>query len=87
KLTAPKIIIATGTRPTKVPFENAWTSDDIFPLIKEIPDSITIVGGGFIACELANFYDAIGVETTQLVRGDTLLEKEDEEISEIFKEQ
>jgi dihydrolipoamide dehydrogenase len=56
-------------------------------LIKEIPDSITIVGGGFIACELANFFDAIGVETTQLVRGDTLLENEDEEISEIFKEQ
>ncbi|WP_404317842.1 dihydrolipoyl dehydrogenase family protein [Malaciobacter canalis] len=87
KLTAPKIIIATGTRPAKVPFKNAWTSDDIFPLIKEIPESITIVGGGFIACELANFFDAIGVKTTQLVRGDTLLENEDEDISEIFKEQ
>ncbi|AXH10039.1 hypothetical protein CP960_00425 [Malaciobacter halophilus] len=87
KITAPIIIIATGTRPAKVPFENAWTSDDIFPLTKKIPDSITIVGAGFIACELANFFDAIGVKTTQLVRGDTLLENEDEDISEIFKEQ
>lgn len=87
KITAPIIIIATGTRPAKVPFEKAWTSDDIFPLTKKIPDSITIVGAGFIACELANFFDAIGVKTTQLVRGDTLLENEDEDISEIFKEQ
>jgi len=86
KITAPKIVIATGTSPKKVPFENAWSSDDIFP-IKKIPKSITIVGSGFIACELANVFDALGVKTKLVVRGENILSNEDEEISTVFKEQ
>ncbi|MFY9075560.1 FAD-dependent oxidoreductase [Malaciobacter mytili] len=87
KLTAPTIIIATGTRPAKIPYEKAWSSDNIFPLKDKIPNSITIVGAGFIACELTNFFDAIGIKTKQLVRSNTLLSNEDEEISSIFKEE
>ena len=86
QLTAPKIIIATGTKPKKPPFKNAWTSDDIFPITK-IPTSITIVGSGFIACELANVFDALGVKTKLLIRGETLLSNEDEDISKVFKEE
>ena len=50
RLTAPRIVIATGTRPRPAPFPEvpAWTSDDLFPLKGNIPRSITIVGGGFI---------------------------------------
>jgi hypothetical protein len=36
-----------------------WTSDDIFELHK-MPESITIVGGGYIACELGHFFGGIG---------------------------
>ncbi len=86
KLRASKIIIATGTSPKKVPFKNAWTSDDIFPL-KKIPKSIFIVGSGFIACELANVFDALGIKTKLIVRGDKLLSNEDEDISKVFKEE
>lgn len=85
KITAPKIVIATGTRPLAAPHEKAWTSDDIFPLKGKIPQSITIVGAGFIAIELANFFDAMGIETTLVVRSETLLSNEDKEISEVFK--
>ena len=53
----------------------------------EVPKSITIVGGGFIACELANFFDAVGIKTRLLVRGESLLEIEDEDIAAIFKKQ
>lgn len=84
KITSKTIVIATGTRAVKAPYENAWTSEDIFPFTHKIPNSIVIVGAGFIACELGNFFDAIGVKTTQLVRGDKLLKNEDEDISEIF---
>lgn len=59
ELTAPKIVIATGTKPIKAGHEKAWTSDDIFPLKGKIPKSITIVGSGFIACELANFFQQL----------------------------
>ena len=87
KLTAPKIVIATGTRPVKPEHEKAWTSDDIFPLKGEVPKSITIVGAGFIACELANFFDAVGVETKLLVRSQRIVGKEDKEIAAIFKKE
>lgn len=86
KLTAPKIIIATGATSKKAPFKNAWTSDDIFPISK-IPNSITIVGSGFIACELANILDALGIKTKLLVRSETLLSNEDEDVSKVFKEE
>lgn len=86
KLTAPKIVIATGTRPKQAPYKDAWTSDDVFPLNK-IPDSITIVGSGFIACELANVFDALGVKTKLLVRSETILSNEDEDIAKVFKQE
>lgn len=86
KLTAPKIVIATGARPKKALFKDAWTSDDIFPISK-IPNSITIVGSGFIACELANVFDSLGVKTKLLIRSGTLLSNEDEDISKVFKEE
>lgn len=85
-LTAQHIVIATGSRPIQPPHEKAWSSDDIFPL-KHIPKSIAIVGSGFIAVELANFFDAIGIPTKLLVRSETLLGNEDETISTIFKEE
>ena len=87
QLTAPKIVIATGTRPREAEHKKAWTSDDIFPLFGEVPKSITIVGAGFIACELANFFDAVGIETKLLSRSQGILDNEDEEISAIFKEE
>lgn len=86
KLTSENIIIATGTSPKKPPFKNAWTSDDVFPL-KKIPKSIAIVGSGFIACELANVFDALGVDTKLIVRSDYLLSNEDEDIQKTFKEE
>ena len=87
KLTAPKIVIATGTRPIASLHEKAWTSDDIFPLKGKVPKSITIVGAGFIACELANFFDAVGVKTKLLVRSQNILKNEDVDISAIFKKE
>lgn len=87
KLTAKHIVIATGTSPILPPHEKAWTSDDIFPLKGTVPKSITIVGSGFIACELANFFSAVGIHTKMLVRSNTLLSNEDEDISRIFKDE
>lgn len=89
QLTAPNIVIATGSRPRPGPFPDLpiWSSDDLFPLKGEVPQSITIVGGGFIAVELANFFDAVGVKTTVMVIDDRLLPAEDDDISAIFKAQ
>ncbi len=86
-LEAPKIVLAVGTSPILLE-ENAnpdvWTSDDVFEMT-EIPQSIAIVGGGYIACELAWFFSSMGVATSMHVRSQTLLRNEDQEIQEVFR--
>src|SRR5258708_5188739 len=85
EISADKLVLATGSRPKCPNFEGPyWTSDDVFTL-KKMPRSITIVGGGYIACELGHFFSGIGVETLQVVRGTKLLEREDEEIQALFQ--
>ena len=86
-LTAEKIVIATGSRPAPPPFANlpVWTSDDLFPLQCAPPQSLLVIGGGVIGCEMAAFFAAVGVETTLLVREDRLLPKEDREIEQVFR--
>ncbi|WP_041277486.1 dihydrolipoyl dehydrogenase [Desulfotalea psychrophila] len=67
-----KLIIATGSTPMALPFlpfdgDRILSSDHIFSL-KEIPESITIIGGGVIGCEFACILQSFGVEVT-LVEG------------------
>lgn len=88
-LTAPKIVIATGTRPRPPAFAHlpVWTSDDLFPLADHPPKSLLIVGGGFIGCELGSFLSAMGIDVHLIARGSTLLPREDDEIGAIFREE
>ena len=85
-LEAEKIVVAVGTRPITLDGhdgEDIWTSDDVFEMT-EVPNSIAIVGGGYIACELAWFFSSMGVETSMHVRSETLLRKEDQDIRTDF---
>ena len=79
-----QLVLATGSRPRRpeldVPF---WTSDDVFRL-RKMPKSITIVGGGYIACELGHFFHGVGVDTLLVVRRDQLLDREDNETRTVF---
>jgi dihydrolipoamide dehydrogenase len=85
EISTDKVVLATGSRPKRPNFAGPyWTSDDVFTL-KKMPQSITIVGGGYIACELGHFFSGIGVETLQVVRGNKLLEREDAEIQALFQ--
>ncbi|MFP7571302.1 FAD-dependent oxidoreductase [Marivita sp. S2033] len=80
-VTAKHILIATGGRPMRPEMDNAdlgIVSDDIFHL-KELPKSILIVGGGYIACEFACILNGLGVEVTQYYRGAQILRGFDEE--------
>jgi len=45
---------------------------------------MVIIGGGFIAAELAHFYGALGTDVTMLIREDRLLGNEDGEIADWF---
>lgn len=60
------IIIATGSKPTKVPIsgvEYTITSTEALAL-KKVPRQLTVIGGGVIGMELASAYHAYGSEVT-----------------------
>jgi len=80
-LTARHILIAAGGRPER-PAESyavhGIVSDDIFDL-EELPGSVLIIGGGYIACEFAGVLQGMGVKVTQYYRGAQILRGFDDE--------
>ena len=88
KISSKKILISVGGKPKKLNIPGiglAWTSDDIFELDR-FPESILIVGGGYIACEFASIFSNLGTEVTQLIRGERLLNGFDEDLSSCLEE-
>jgi len=84
KITAKYILIATGGDPQKLEIEGgnlSISSNDIFNL-PSLPKKMTIIGGGYIACEFASIFNGFGVEVTLLYRGDRILRGFDDDIRE-----
>ncbi|MCB8837495.1 glutathione-disulfide reductase [Aurantimonas sp. VKM B-3413] len=83
RVTAETIVIATGGRPNPHPglpgAEHCITSEEAFHL-KRLPQSIVILGGGYIAVEFANIFLGLGVETTLVYRGQEILQGFDDDI-------
>ena len=87
-VTAKHILVATGGRPERPDLPNAHlglVSDDIFEL-ETLPKSILIVGGGFIACEMACILSGLGVKVTQYYRGAQILRGFDDEARGLIAE-
>ena len=88
RITATHILIATGGHPVRpeMPFADlGLVSDDIFDL-DEMPQSVLIVGGGYIACEFACILNGLGVEVTQFYRGAQILRGFDDEARGLIAE-
>jgi len=76
-ITARKIFIATGTEPLIPPIKgiediDILTNQNIFQLSK-IPESMTIIGGGAIGCELAQAFSRLGTKCTIVHMDDFLV--------------
>lgn len=82
-VTAERIMIATGGHPTPhkdLPgHELCITSNEAFDL-PELPKSILIAGGGYIAVEFANIFHGLGVDTTLIYRGREILSRFDQDM-------
>jgi len=86
---APKVVIASGARAQippipgldKVKYHTYRTVFDI----EEQPESIVIFGGGYIGCEFAHFFSAIGADVTLVGRNRVLLPHEEPETSLLVK--
>lgn len=82
RVTAEKILIATGGRP-QVPdipgADLAITSDEAFHL-DELPRRVLIVGAGYIAVEFAGIFNGLGSKVTLAYRRDLILRGFDDDI-------
>ena len=87
-ITSDRIVIAAGSRPvipdlpglSSVEFH---TSDTVMRLL-ELPESMIIIGGGYIAAEFAHVFSAFGTSVTVLNRSEVLLRREDVEVAKRF---
>lgn len=81
---APHIVIATGAR-SRVPAlpgaELGGTSDDFFDW-REAPRRVALIGGGYIAVELAGVLHALGSDVSIVLRRDHLLDAFDRECAD-----
>jgi mycothione reductase len=87
-ITADKFLIASGTRPfiPKIKgLENVEyiTSNEALRL-KQQPKILTIIGGGYIACELGHFFGSLGSKINIIQQNDLLIPHEDIDISTKF---
>lgn len=85
-----QIVVATGASPVVPAIAGLdsidfHTSDSIMR-IEELPNHLAIVGGGYIAAELAHVFSAFGSQVTMIVRGNSLLSQEDTSIQARFAE-
>jgi NAD(P) transhydrogenase len=89
RLSAEKVIIASGTRPARPPsvaFDDVhvFDSDGILGL-GEVPRSLVVVGAGVIGIEYASIFAALGSKVTVIEQRDRMLDFCDEEVVEALQ--
>lgn len=87
ELTAENVVLAGGSRPL-IPSSIDGTDEVAFLTsaealrLDERPDRLVIVGGGYIAVEMAHFFGAMGTDVVIVGHGDVLADREDRDIAE-----
>ena len=89
-ITARNIVVATGARPFIPAIDgiekvNYYTSDTVWEL-REKPGKMIVLGGGPIGCELAQSFNRLGIDVTQVQRAAQIMRREDPEVSELVKQ-
>lgn len=91
KIKGKTILLCTGSKPTIPKIDGLdkikyHTSDSIL-YINELPETITIVGGGYIAAEYGHFFSSMGAKVIILGRNKQFLPQEEPEVSELAKKE
>jgi len=87
---AKDIIIATGSKPVRLPIPGAdlpfvMDSTDVLNL-KELPESICVIGGGVIGLEMASYLHRFGTEVIVLEYAPQILPNYDSEVAKRLKQ-
>ena len=88
RITARTILIAAGGRPTVPDIDGLkdvqFITSDQALRVPEQPKSMVLIGGGYIAAEMAHFFGALGTEVAIVEIGPRMLLQEDDDVSSRF---
>ena len=91
KLKGGNIFIASGSRPFIPPIKGLenidYLTNESALELRDRPDSLIIIGGGYIAVEYGHFFAAMGTQVTILEMADRLVLSEEPEISDVLKKE
>jgi pyruvate/2-oxoglutarate dehydrogenase complex dihydrolipoamide dehydrogenase (E3) component len=85
-----RLVLATGSRPAIPPIDGLdsveyWTNREATRTHK-VPQSLVVMGGGPVGCELAQFFSRMGSEVTIVERGEQLLGRVHPDAGELLGE-
>ncbi|MDH5390194.1 MAG: dihydrolipoyl dehydrogenase [Candidatus Bathyarchaeota archaeon] len=88
-ITSKMIFLCTGSKPIIPPIKGLekigyLTSDTVLQMSR-LPESITVVGGGYIAAEYGHFFSAMGSKVTIIGRNPQFVKQEEPEVSALAK--
>ena len=83
-----RVVVAAGSRPVVPPIDGLdevdyLTSTDALYL-RDQPDSLVVLGGGYIAVELGYYFESMGTDVTIIEMQDRLVSREDENVAATF---
>jgi mycothione reductase len=88
-ITSKMIFLCTGSRPSIPPInglqETGYLTSDTILHISQLPRSVAIIGGGYIAAEYGHFLSAMGSKVTIIGRNPQFIPEEEPEISALAK--
>ena len=89
-LEAPKFVIATGSSIAPPALtgltDTGYIESDEALDLAEKPKSLIVLGGGYVASELGQFYARIGVPVTMVMRAPHVLSSEDDDVGDALTE-
>jgi len=90
KLRGRHFLIGTGSKVSVPPVPglkeaNIWTSDDVLDL-DFLPKSVLVLGGGIVACELAQYLSRMGSKVTLLQRSPNILRDHSDDASSVVQQ-
>ncbi len=89
RIKAETIFLVSGARPLIPPIkglaDTPYLTNETVLALEQRPASLIILGGGYIACEFAHFFAALGTQVTVVGRNPRLLPDEEPEIAELVR--